>query len=471
MKKKKNRNMSSDRVILNVGGRRFETTIQTLTTFPNTVLGKMFSSGNRALLRADADGSYFFDRDGEIFAQILNCYRTCKFPSSFSTSSSSPSSCVDERIKEELGYWGISTTNKTVPSAVLLKTLLDWIEEDKRERAGAETPDVELVVTDASASLFMSLFVKVLDKMTSFTVLYVKNDGIYTPPLSIGPRDDFYKENHHIKMQFHLPKAHFPLSKLCDYDLYIETSQIESHNGSFANLQDDEQVLCRISTSKSVVTFHALVIKEENLESKEDAFFMSQACMDYAKTYNLQKLRDETPLPTRRCDAISVVDTSKLQGSLSRQHAPCRDNHCFKFEISDKLLKITRGTCVYKYGSKKESFGCWSPVKTTSLLMNEEDSQSEFFAQMSSSFTEGGGVAVKEGEKEEKGGKKRKEAAEIFVPWTIYTQFSRIASIAPPTSKTVVAIDNKYHLLYLTVQIDDFGGWFELIIPENSAIP
>lgn len=56
------------RVCLNVGGRRFETTLETLTRNKNTMLARMFS-GDAPMARADADGSYFFDRDGYAIAR------------------------------------------------------------------------------------------------------------------------------------------------------------------------------------------------------------------------------------------------------------------------------------------------------------------------------------------------------------------------------------------------------------------
>ena len=51
-----------DRVVLNVGGTRFETFTTTLTSHPETLLGAMFSDSCRGLTKADAKGEYFFDR-------------------------------------------------------------------------------------------------------------------------------------------------------------------------------------------------------------------------------------------------------------------------------------------------------------------------------------------------------------------------------------------------------------------------
>ena len=59
-----------DKVItLNVGGTRYTTTLSTLTKYPDSMLGVMFSG--RHYLPQQEDGSYFIDRDGEVFKYIL----------------------------------------------------------------------------------------------------------------------------------------------------------------------------------------------------------------------------------------------------------------------------------------------------------------------------------------------------------------------------------------------------------------
>ena len=62
-----------NRILLNVGGHRFETSRQTLTEVPGTYLELMFSG--RFELTPDADSSYFIDRDGRQFHHILNFLR------------------------------------------------------------------------------------------------------------------------------------------------------------------------------------------------------------------------------------------------------------------------------------------------------------------------------------------------------------------------------------------------------------
>jgi len=57
---------------LNVGGMRFSTTLATLNTFPDSMLGAMFS-GRHTITKTD--GEYFFDRSGRLFCYILDFLR------------------------------------------------------------------------------------------------------------------------------------------------------------------------------------------------------------------------------------------------------------------------------------------------------------------------------------------------------------------------------------------------------------
>ena len=60
-----------DRVVLNVGGTRFETTKQTLCTYPDSMLAKMMDPVSPFF----QDGEPFIDRDPTCFASILNYLR------------------------------------------------------------------------------------------------------------------------------------------------------------------------------------------------------------------------------------------------------------------------------------------------------------------------------------------------------------------------------------------------------------
>ncbi|XP_068309591.1 FH protein interacting protein FIP2-like [Pyrus communis] len=70
---------SSSLVHLNVGGKKFSTTVGTLTqSEPDSMLAAMFSGPHT--LRQDKKGYVFIDRDGEHFRHILNWLRDGEIP-------------------------------------------------------------------------------------------------------------------------------------------------------------------------------------------------------------------------------------------------------------------------------------------------------------------------------------------------------------------------------------------------------
>ncbi|XP_043932962.1 BTB/POZ domain-containing protein KCTD11 [Protopterus annectens] len=61
-------------ITLNVGGSLYTTTLETLTKYPNSMLGVMFKGQLPTM--TDSHGRYFIDRDGKAFRYILNYLRT-----------------------------------------------------------------------------------------------------------------------------------------------------------------------------------------------------------------------------------------------------------------------------------------------------------------------------------------------------------------------------------------------------------
>lgn len=85
-----------NRVVLNVGGIRFETYKTTLRKIPATRLSKL----TEALANYDPVlNEYFFDRHPGVFAQILNYYRTGKLHY--------PTNVCGPLFEEELEFWGL----------------------------------------------------------------------------------------------------------------------------------------------------------------------------------------------------------------------------------------------------------------------------------------------------------------------------------------------------------------------------
>ena len=64
----------SDIIRLNVGGERYTTTRATLTQYPHSMLGAMFSGALATSI--DEHGCFFIDRDGPTFRHVLNFLRS-----------------------------------------------------------------------------------------------------------------------------------------------------------------------------------------------------------------------------------------------------------------------------------------------------------------------------------------------------------------------------------------------------------
>ena len=87
---------TSDRVIINVGGKRHETYASTLQTIPDTRLAWL--AENFSATKQE----YFFDRNPELFGIILNYYRTGQLHA--------PRDFCGPLFKAELEFWGIAET-------------------------------------------------------------------------------------------------------------------------------------------------------------------------------------------------------------------------------------------------------------------------------------------------------------------------------------------------------------------------
>ena len=90
-------------VTLSVGGNIFTTTTSTLTRYPETMLGAMFS-GRHALIQ-DKNGAYFIDRDGRHFHEILNFLRGSTASTPESMAQLSPRSL--EELRVEADFYGM----------------------------------------------------------------------------------------------------------------------------------------------------------------------------------------------------------------------------------------------------------------------------------------------------------------------------------------------------------------------------
>ena len=65
--------MQNEVIVLDVGGKKFTSSLQTMLAEPDSLLGRMFSG--RHPQEIQKDGSIFIDRDGAHFGIILNYLR------------------------------------------------------------------------------------------------------------------------------------------------------------------------------------------------------------------------------------------------------------------------------------------------------------------------------------------------------------------------------------------------------------
>ena len=98
------------RIKLDIGGTRFTTTLTTLTRFPDTMIGAMFSG--RHQLTVDESGHYFIDRDGTHFRHILN-YLRC--PEEFDVESMDAGHVKE--LRKEVKYYGLDSLMQVINNA------------------------------------------------------------------------------------------------------------------------------------------------------------------------------------------------------------------------------------------------------------------------------------------------------------------------------------------------------------------
>ena len=135
---------------LNVGGHIYTTSLSTLTKYPHSMLGVMFSG--RIPVARDSKGNFFIDRDGQTFRFILNFLRSSKLRV--------PSDPQDrEQLIEEADFYQI-------------EPLIDAIKASPRKFAARNPPQkagdvvrVRLVVCPRYSNVTVSVYgaVSVLD--------------------------------------------------------------------------------------------------------------------------------------------------------------------------------------------------------------------------------------------------------------------------------------------------------------------
>ncbi|XP_032093736.1 potassium voltage-gated channel subfamily C member 1-like [Thamnophis elegans] len=98
------RNEDNDKIVINVGGIRHETYRSTLKTLPGTRLSWLTEPDACSNFDYDPKADeFFFDRHPQVFAYVLNYYRTGKLHC--------PADVCGPLFEEELAFWGIDETD------------------------------------------------------------------------------------------------------------------------------------------------------------------------------------------------------------------------------------------------------------------------------------------------------------------------------------------------------------------------
>ena len=100
------------KIQLDVGGHKFTTSRQTLTSVPDSYFASMFSG--RFELATDDTGAYFIDRDGTHFRHILNWLRDC---GSSSVATEEMGECERKELSVELAFYGLLDRMMPAPSS------------------------------------------------------------------------------------------------------------------------------------------------------------------------------------------------------------------------------------------------------------------------------------------------------------------------------------------------------------------
>eukprot|EP01130_Rhizamoeba_saxonica_P005588 TRINITY_DN2229_c0_g1_i4.p1 TRINITY_DN2229_c0_g1~~TRINITY_DN2229_c0_g1_i4.p1 ORF type:complete len:308 (-),score=59.17 TRINITY_DN2229_c0_g1_i4:38-961(-) len=133
----KHRNVSRA-VKLNIGGKKYTTTMQTLMNHPNSMFSVMFSG--RHSLQPDDKGYYFIDRDGEYFGYILNYLREGDIEIH--------KSHIAKRLLREADFYGLTDLIDLLQDSISEKYTTTW----SNSRRGSDTTlfDGNLKVTTSA---------------------------------------------------------------------------------------------------------------------------------------------------------------------------------------------------------------------------------------------------------------------------------------------------------------------------------
>jgi len=158
------KNYNVDRVLLDIGGYQFSTSVNTLTAIPNTYFSKLFGNGFPKHL-LNEDGRIFLDRDGRFFRYILNCMRD---PIDFNLKLKGKQE--RESLRKECQFYGLEES--MFKNSLFVPDVQGWLDEKKIKLVAFSTEHSERFpatnVLDYTRTYWLSLPGTITDQWLTF---------------------------------------------------------------------------------------------------------------------------------------------------------------------------------------------------------------------------------------------------------------------------------------------------------------
>jgi len=158
------KNYNVDRILLDIGGFHYSTSVNTLTTVPNSYFAKLFAAGFPTQLLND-EGRIFLDRDGRLFRHILNGMRE---PQEFVLKVRGKQDVDD--LRKEAQFYGIEDI--IFKNSVFVPDSQGWLDEKKIKVVAFSTEHSDRFpatnVLDYSRTYWLSLPGTITDQWLTF---------------------------------------------------------------------------------------------------------------------------------------------------------------------------------------------------------------------------------------------------------------------------------------------------------------
>jgi len=158
------RNYNVERVLLDIGGFQYSTSVHTLTSVPGSYFHKLFSEGTPKHL-IGSDDRLFLDRDGRLFRHVLNCLRD---PVNFENKLKTKQDLDD--LRKEASFYGLE--DLMFKNSQFTPETQGWLDEKKIKLVAFSSEHSERFpatnVLDYSRTYWLSLPGQITDQWLTF---------------------------------------------------------------------------------------------------------------------------------------------------------------------------------------------------------------------------------------------------------------------------------------------------------------